>query len=70
MEKIYYKFIASLLALSTLMFCVWALVAGIENAREMLFVIAVLAACLSVKGTIHEVCAYCKEIGRDCTEQP
>ena len=68
MKKIYYKFIASLLALSTLMFCVWALVAGIENAREMLFLTTVLSACLSVKGTIHDVCIYCKEIGRDCTE--
>lgn len=68
MKKIYYKFIATLLAFSTLMFCIWALIAGIENAREMLFVITVLAACLAVKGTIDDVCAYCKENGRNCTE--
>lgn len=68
MKKIYCKFIASLLALSTLMFCVWAIVAGLDNAREMLFVITVFAACLSVKGTIHDVRVYCKEIDRKSTE--
>lgn len=54
MKTSYVKFVVSLLALSTLMFIIWLFVAGIENAREMLFVITVFAACISAKSAIYE----------------
>ncbi len=37
------------------MFCVWCLVAGIENAREMVFVISTLASCLAAKNLIDDI---------------
>ncbi|TKB05148.1 hypothetical protein E5672_03410 [Alteromonas portus] len=47
MKKIYIKFIATQLGLSVVMFAVWSLVSGIDNAREMLFVIAVLSSAMA-----------------------
>ncbi len=47
MKKIYIKFIANQLGLSVLMFAAWSFFAGIENAREMLFVIAVLSSAMA-----------------------
>lgn len=54
MNKIYYKFILVTLTYITLMFGVWSLIAGIASAREMLFVLTVLAAGLAGKGAINE----------------
>jgi hypothetical protein len=54
MQKIYYQFILFMLVLTTLGFGVW-LVAGIENAREMLFVITVLSACVAAKQAMNKV---------------
>jgi len=47
MKKLYLTFIFTQLGLTTLMFVVWWLVGGIENAREMLFVISVLASAMA-----------------------
>lgn len=47
MKKLYLAFIFTQLGLSTLMFIVWWLIGGIENAREMLFVISVLASAMA-----------------------
>ena len=55
MQKIYYQFILFMLVLTTLGFGVWWLVAGIENAREMLFVITVLSACVEAKQAMNKV---------------
>ena len=61
MKHIYINFVPTLLLLSSIMFIVWALLAGIHHAREMLFVITVLAACLAGKKAISE--AY--DLGRE-----
>ncbi len=47
MKKLYLAFIFTQLGLTTLMFIVWWLVGGIENAREMLFVLSVLASAMA-----------------------
>jgi len=47
MQKIYIKFIATQLGLTVLMFVVWSLFGGIENAREMLFVITILSSAMA-----------------------
>lgn len=46
MKKLYLAFIFTQLGLTTLMFVVWWLIGGIESAREMLFVISVLASAM------------------------
>ncbi len=55
MQKIYYQFILFMLVLTSLGLGVWWLVAGIENAREMLFVITVLSACVAAKQAMNKV---------------
>ena len=47
MKKLYLTFIFTQLGLTTLMFVVWWVVGGIENAREMLFVISILASAMA-----------------------
>ncbi|AXT37480.1 hypothetical protein D1814_01735 [Alteromonas sp. BL110] len=47
MKQIYIKFIATQLGLSVLMFAAWSFFSGIENAREMLFLIAVLSSAMA-----------------------
>ncbi|AMJ73899.1 hypothetical protein AVL56_06705 [Alteromonas stellipolaris] len=54
MKKLYLKFVATHFVLSAIMFCVWYLVAGIENAREMTFVISTLASCIAAKNLIDD----------------
>jgi hypothetical protein len=58
MKKLYLTFIFSQLGLTTLMFVVWWVVGGIENAREMLFVISVLASAMA--GNVLMADAYGK----------
>ncbi|WP_137166200.1 hypothetical protein [Salinimonas lutimaris] len=65
MNKIYYKFVLVTLVYVTLMFAVWSLIAGLANAREMLFVLAVLAASLAGKGAIKQ--AYVLGAGQNKT---
>jgi hypothetical protein len=55
MNKIYIKFILTLLLLTTVSFMVFRFIAGLDSATEMLFVITVLSACTAVKFTMHEV---------------
>ena len=55
MNKIYIKFILTLLLLTTVSFMVLRFIAGLDSATEMLFVITVLSACTAVKFTMHEV---------------
>jgi len=54
MKKLYLKFVVTHFVLSTIMFCVWYLVAGIENAREMTFVISTLASCIAAKNLMDD----------------
>ena len=53
MKKLYLAFIFTQLGLTTLMFIVWWLVGGIENAREMLFVLSVLASAMAGNGLME-----------------
>jgi hypothetical protein len=54
MRKLYVKFVVTHFVLSAIMFCVWYLVAGIENAREMTFVISTLASCVAAKNLMDD----------------
>ena len=54
MKKLYLKFVVTHFVLSAIMFCVWYLVAGIENAREMTFVISTLASCIAAKNLMED----------------
>lgn len=61
MKKIYFKFVISVLVYSSGMFLIWSLVAGIDNAREMIFVISVLASCISAKTLMSDVLKLCEK---------
>ena len=54
-DSVYLKFVLSHLLLSSLMFVVWWLIAGIDNAREMVFLISTLASCLAGRKLISEI---------------
>jgi hypothetical protein len=54
MKKLYLKFVVTHFVLSAIMFCVWYLVAGIENAREMTFVVSTLASCIAAKNLMDD----------------
>lgn len=65
MKKLYLTFIFTQLGLTTLMFVVWWVVGGIENAREMLFVISILASAMA--GNVLMTNAYEKGLRASST---